>query len=279
MPNLRILYENATDAVDASLGASTSASLLSPSNLRNDLKTKVHRSVGPTVTYTLTWVNPRVLNMVALMFTNLTSTAKMRARVFTEATDLNPVYDSGLLLACASAPLGTWAWGSQPLGVNAFRFGGASHGRIYFTATMGKKLVIDVDDSFNPSQYVEAARLLCGQYWTPETNADYGMETSYEFGTEHTLSDAGDLRTERRPIRRGIAFDLNWLRDNGDQLKVHEILMSNAMVKPIFISLFPENLDTTLEQRHQLYAKLDGDTSMSHPVFGTFAVPLRLREI
>lgn len=279
MPNLRILYENQLDAADASLSASTSASSLVANNLRSDLKTKIHRSINKTVTYTMTWLNPRLFNMAALMFTNLSSTATMRARLYTEATDLEPIYDTGAKLACASQPLGMWAWGSHPLGVNAFRFGGASHGRIYFTDTMAKKLVLDVDDELGATSYIEASRLLCGQYWSPETNADYGMEGIYEFNTEHELSDAGDLRTERRPIRRGLAINLNWLKESGDQLMLHEILMSNAMVRPIFISLFPESTDPALEQRHQMYCKLDGDTRMSHPSYGVFAVPMNLREI
>lgn len=279
MANLRILYENQLDASDATLSASTSASSLVANNLRSDLKTKVHRSTGNTVTYTMTWLNPRLFNMAALIFTNLSSTATMRARVYSEATDLTHVYDSGPKLACAYQPLGMWAWGNQPLGVNAFRFGGASHGRIYFPDVIGKKLVIDVEDSYGQSQYIEASRLLCGQYWSPETNPEYGMETRYEFGTEHELSDAGDLRTERRPIRRGLSFNLSWLKNEGDQLMFHEIMMSNGMYRPIFISMFPESDDPALEQRNQMYCKLEGDTSMSHPSFGVFALPLTLREI
>jgi hypothetical protein len=253
--------------------------LLVPSNLRSDLKTKVHRSTGPTVTYTITWLNARVFNMVAFMFTNLTSGAKARVRLYANIEDITPTFDSGYQDACANIPLGMWAWGGQPLGVNAFRFGGASHGRAYFDDMLAKKIVVDLDDPYNTNGYLEVSRLLCGQYWSPETNADYGMEAKYEFGTEHELSDAGDLRTERRPIRRGIAFQLSWLKDPADQIKMHEILMSNAMARPIFLSMFPEDVDTGLEQRHQLYCKLDGDIGMSHPSYGVFAMPLNLREI
>ena len=277
MPNLRVLYENQAKRA-ATISASTVAGALVPTNLLNDIKTSVHRSTATLVVYTLTWTKAVPLNTVALAFTNLTAGATMRTRIYSEVADLLPLKDSGIVSACAYAPLGQFGWGLTPLGVNAFRFGGYSYGRLYFPAAAGKKLVIEVVDTDNTAGYIEAGCLIAGAYWEAEINPDFGAELQALYGAQHEESEAGDLRTERRPKRRGLNMNLGWLKSPVDQLHMHEIMMQ-GMETPLFVSLFPENSNPVLEQRYQMYAKLEGDVGMAHPRFGQFSTPLSLLEI
>jgi hypothetical protein len=277
MANIRILYENQAKRAN-SLTASSEAGSNVAANLLDDIKTTIHRSTGTSATYALTWSAPVAFNMVALAFTNWTSMATIRARVYTLETDPNPAVDSGVVNACAYAPLGQFTWGLQPLGVNAFRFGGGSYGRVYFPSTSGRKLVIDIDDATNPAGFIEQGCLITGHYWEPECNPAWGAEIGMKYSGQHEESDAGDIRTERRAKRRVLDLQMDWIKTPTDQLAMHEIMMQ-GLDAPLFISLFPEDANPVLEQRYQMYCKLKGDTSMAHPKYGLFAVPLSVLEI
>lgn len=277
MANLRILYENQAKRAN-SLTPSSEAGSNVAANLLNDIKTSIHRSTSTSLTLALTWSAPVALNMVALAFTNWTSSATIRARVYTMETDPAPATDSGVVSACAYAPLGQFSWGVQPLGVNAFRFGGGAYGRVYFPATSGRKLVIDIADVSNPAGYIEQACLITGQYWEPECNPAWGAGIGVRYGSKHEESESGDLRTERRFKRRTMDMQLDWIKTPADQLAMYEVMMQ-GLDMPLFVSLFPEDANPVLEQRHQLYCKLEGDTEMTHPKYGLFAAPLSVLEI
>jgi hypothetical protein len=281
MPNLRILYDNAADDC-SSIAADTTSGTLVAANLLTDIKTEVHRSTSTTVRYTLEWASLQTLNMVALPFCNLTSTATIRARLYTNTSDVvgsaTPAVDSGSVLACAYATLGTWAWGAAPLGVNAFSYGGATYGRAYFTAAQGRKLVVDVVDVDNTAGYIDAARMVTGYYWTPEKNAAYGPSIAPKSNTQPRRTDAGDLRTERRPQHRVLKLDLQYIDNEEDRATVYDLLVGNGMTRPVFVSLFPADANPRLEQAHQVYGKLS-DSEMSAPRFAMFAAPLEIEEI
>lgn len=281
MPNLRILYDNVADEASSLTADSTSGTLVA-ANMLTDIKSEVHRSVGTSVRYTLEWTGVQTLNAVVLPFCNLTSTATVQARVYTNTADVvgtaTPAVDSGAVLACAYAPLGSWGWGAAVLGVNAFSYGGASYGRVYFTATQGKKLVIDIVDTNNTAGYIESARIVTGAYWSPAINPAHGSSISPKSNTTHKRTDAGDLRTERRPTSRSLRFDLSVITDEADRATVYDILVGNGMSRPVFVSLFPADAEPRLEQSHQIYGKLN-DSALSHPSYGIFAAPLEFEEI
>jgi hypothetical protein len=274
---LRILYDNKADTASV-LTASTTSGALAASNLLTDYKTEVHRATATSVTYTLNWAAPVVVNAAILAFTNFTSTATMRARAYTNIADGSPATDSGTVLACAYQPFGLWDWGMLPLGVNAFSYGGFAYGRVYLPATSCQKLVIDVVDVDNTAAYVEAARLITGAYWEPGINPDFGPSIAPKSNTKHQRTDAGDLRTERRPVSRSLKLNLGMIAAGADRARVYDILRGNGMTKPVFLSLFPENAEPALEQAHQLWGKLN-DSVVSHPTYGIFAAPLEIEEI
>lgn len=276
--NIRILYSNAADT-SSSLTASTTSGALAASNLLTDRKSAVHRATGKTVQYDARWAAAQNINMVCLAFTNFSSAATMRVRGYTNVGDAVPVLDTGANLCCAYQPFGLWDWGSVPLGVNAFSYGGFAYARSYFTAGTFKQLLIDIDDSISPLSYVEAARLITGMYWSPATNAVWGAKITPESNTEHFRSEAGDLRTERRPVSRSLAVDLSQITTETDRQRVYDILRYNGMTRPIFVSLYPEDASPALEQSGQLYGKLKSDPGISHPMYGMFASSPEIEEV
>lgn len=277
MPNLRILHDNAANRV-SSLSASTTSGSLAAANLLTDRKAEVHRATATSVTYTATWASPELMSMVALAFTNYTSTATIRVRAYTLAADASPAVDTGAVLACGYSPLGLWPWGTVPLGVNAFSYGGGTYGRAYFTAGAYEKLVIDIVDVDQPLSYVEAARLIVGAYWAPEYNPGYGATARVNDTTANSRSQSGDLRSDVGTVSRSLPVDLERIVPT-DRARLWNILRGSAKSGPVFISLFPEDDDPELEQAHQLYGKLASDLAISHPMFGNFSAPLEVEEM
>jgi hypothetical protein len=276
--NIRIMYENLADTASSLIASSTAGSLVA-SNLLSDIRTRVHRSTATTVSYTLQWPVAKIVNMAAVAFTNLTSTATMRVRCYTEPTDSIPVLDTGNVLACGYVPLGLFGWGAQPIGVNAFRYVGGAYGRVYFALTSCKMMVVTLDDPTNSMGYIEASRLITGSYWEPDSNPGWGLELKAHYDSEHEISEAGDVRTERRAIRRGLEMELSWIKSEIDQQRFYELMIGTGKNRPIFVSLFPMAANPALEQRFQMYAKLLGDLSLSHPKFGLFTAPVSMMEI
>ncbi len=275
----RILYNNVADDY-ATIAASSEASGSTPAtNLVTEYKSEVWRATGKTSeTLTLTWAAAQNFSMAALVFANLSPTATVKVEVFTLSGDSVPVLDTGDVAACAYMPLGTYTWGALPLGVNAFSYGGYTYARVYFASTSGKKVRLTIKDPSNTAAYVEAARIVLGDYWSPAVNPGWGAGLDFDYGTKHRRTDAGDLRTELRPISRSLKLQFDWLTSEEDRARFYEILVGNGMSRPLFVSLFPEDVNPAREQSYQIYGKLGNNSGMSHPRYGVFAAPLVLDE-
>lgn len=277
MPNFRIIYDNKADR--ATLTTSSTAGTLVASNLLTEIKSQVWRSTSTTASITATWAAGYLVGGVWLPFTNLTSAATIRVRVYTEVADVSPAFDSGTVFACPALALGLWGWGSTPLGVNAYSYGGGTYGGVWLsTPTTGKKVVIDLVDSSNTSGYVEAGRLVVGSYWEGSKGADYGASLSAVDTSKQLRNDAGDLMTDRGTVHRHEAIPLTTLSPT-ERTTLWNMLVGNGMFRPVFFSLYPENADTGLEQSHMLYGKMTDSPAVSVPAFREYATTINLEEM
>ena len=158
MPNLRILYDNATDRA-ASLTASTTSGTLVAANMKNDIKSSVHRSTGTSVTYTLTWTAAQTLGAVVLPVTNLSSSATIRIRCYSDTNGTALVRDTGVQSASSSYNV-TELFGT--LSVNTFNFGGYTKVAVWIPDTNARRLVIDLVDTSNPAGFIDCSRIVAG---------------------------------------------------------------------------------------------------------------------
>lgn len=276
MTNLRIIHHNAAD--QAAITASSQAANLTVANLLTDIKSDVWRASGPVATLTAIFPSAALIGAVALPFCNLSSAATLRVRAYTLASDTTPVVDTGSVQACAHRALGAWDWGLEPLGVNAFSYGGGAYGRTWFAPQWVEKLVIDIDDSLNPAGYIEASRLVAGMYWSPQNNADYGASLTADDASQQYRNEGGDLLTNVGPRSRKLALVLSSMSPP-DRSKLMAILRGNGKSRPVFISLFPESDDPLLEQDHQLYGKLPEAVSVATPYFERYSTSITVEEI
>ena len=284
MPNLRIIYDNAADR--AVLTASSQAGALGPANLQRDSKNAVLRSASTLQQITATWPIAETLSCVALTPTNLTSGAFIRVRVWSTPGAGVPVFDSGFNYACAPAPLGTFPLGVLPLGHNAYQWGGVNTWArgggaaavLWFPRVRGRQMLIDIVDAQNPQAYVEAGRLIVGDYWDPEYNADYGAALQVQDSSERYRTGAGSLKTQRGTVSSKLSLQLSHL-GAADRARFMRILRENGAARPLLVSLFPEHADPLLEQDHMVYGLPTNLGAVSTPYYETYAVPLEIEGI
>ncbi|MGF7130528.1 hypothetical protein P3T40_002003 [Paraburkholderia sp. EB58] len=275
MPNLRVVHDNAADR--GTLAASSTAGALAAANLRTQMKAQVWRATGTSATLTLTWALPEQIACVVLPFCNLTSTATMRVRGYTLAADVDPAFDTGVRPACPYSALDLFGWGTQPLGCNAFAFGGGTYAVAWFENAAVERLVIDIADPDNSTGYVEASRLVAGPYWSPQKNVDWSPKLTVEDSTTNTRNDAGDLITDRGTRYRTLAVSLSWLPP-ADRDQLMAILRGSGFAQPVFVSLFPESDDPMQEQLYQIWGKLSDLGALVHNYVANYTGTITIQE-
>ncbi len=276
MNNFRIIYDNKADI--ATLAASSTAGGLVVANMLTDLKSDVWRSTSTTASITLTWASACIIGGVALPFTNLSSAATIRVRGYTNAGDPTPVFDTGTILACPPLALTLWGWGTLPLGVNAFTYGGAAYGDAWTPITSVKQVVIDLDDTTNPAGYIEVGRLVAGSYWEGSKGADYGAGSTPVDTSTQLRNDAGDLMTDRGTMHKKQTVPLTTLSPTERQT-LWNILIGNGLFRPVYLSMYPDSADTGLEQSGMLYGKLVNSPAVTTPAFREYATSLEIEEV
>lgn len=272
---MRIIYDNAIDR--ATLTASSTAGVLVASRMQNDEKAEVWRSTGTAATLTAIWSAGERIEGLGGAFMNASSGQTWRVRLYTLPTDTTPVLDQTFYMV-PGPPLGVWAWGPTPLGVNSFAFGGGITGAAWPASTVARKMVIDITDTSNAAGYVEIGKLFAGRYWQPEETADRGAPLSLPAAVTQTRSDSGSLRRDLGPSYRKLSVSLSWLSP-ADRERLFEIASNNGLARSLFVSLYPQDTDTVLEQAHQIWGCLVATPQMSAPNYLRYATSLDFEEI
>lgn len=278
MANLRIVHNNAVPRA-LSLAATTTAGSLAISNIQSDLKSDIWRSTAATTQdITITWTNAEVVKMCAVAFASLTASATMRVRGYTNAGDAigSPLFDSGTI-ACFAADQYEWGINST-LSSNLYGFGGGKSGALYFTGGSVKKLIVSITDTTNPNGYIELAKIICGDYWEPSINCQYGVSLQSNETTKHERDDAGNLRVDRGPKWKTLSVDCEYM-PTADRDILWRIMYGNGMTKPVFFSLSPGSSDINEEAMYEIYGKLTRTSAMKYQFYNQFNQTIEIEEI
>ncbi len=98
MPNARLMTDNLADRM--TLTAATESGLHLVGNLIKSKKSKVYRATATTVVITGVLAVAEAAAMVALPFCNLSPTATIRVRLYSDSAGVTLVRDTGVVLAC-----------------------------------------------------------------------------------------------------------------------------------------------------------------------------------
>ena len=251
MSNLKIIFDNSADL--ATITASSTSGSLAASNMKSDIKSRVHRSTGLSVTYTVTWASDVSIGGVALPATNVSGACTLRVRLYNAANTV--IADSGTKYAAPGLNLGMWNW-SQPLNANTFAYGGVAKVCHFFPAHYSaRKCVIDlVDTAANLAGYIDCSRIVAGAYWSPSINADWGASVNIVDTSLNKRSEAGDLINDRGILHDTLNFNLSWLTET-DLAQMMLLMRRAGTARNIFISLLPEDDSSVAEQDFMIYGK------------------------
>lgn len=251
MPNLRIIYDNAADRAKAITATTTSGGLVA-TNLLNDTKSLTHRSTGTSVSYVVTWDTGQIISAVVLPCSNLSQTATIRVRLFSDEAGTTLIRDSGTV-AASNAGNVTSQFGL--LNVNTFAFGGFTKTSVWLTKTSNvRRCTIDLVDTANPAGFIECSRLVIGNYWSPKYNFEPGVTYETVDTSEIKRAENGDLRVDQKFIYEKLAFNFSLLPES-DLVELNKIIKQVGITKNILVSLVPEYDTKSIEDVYLIYGK------------------------
>lgn len=268
---MRIVYNNAADR--GTLTASSTA--ITAQNLLTEDKSEVYRSASgvTTMSFTITWASTETAGFVGLPFCNLSPTATMQVRCYSD-TGTTLVYNTMPQL-CAQGAAPQLFGLSAAQSSSAYAYGGGVCAGLWIPATNVRKLVIDIVDTANLQGYIEAARLVIGNYFTTKYGAEYGAEISMEDNSVNTRSDSGSLKSDIGCRYKKLTLSLPVLTPE-DRAALWKLVSYCGIVAPVFVSVFPENEDKDLEQAYSVYGKFSSVSVMSASSYEIYSAPLEV---
>lgn len=256
MANLRIIASNA--ARRATLSASSTAGLLAVANLVGSRKSDVWQATSTTAAISGVVSAAEVAAGVALLG-NFSPTATIRVRLFSDEAGTSQVLDTGTVLACPAPAVELEGWPAAKA-ASAYAHGGGAYARIWFASTSWRKFVIDLVDTSNLQGYIEASKLVIGQYWSPADNPSSASATNVD-ATEHFRTAAGDLVSRASTIHKKMPIELQYM--SPAERATLEKILRGSRAYPVFFSLYPENADLELERDNAFIGKRMTDSEMA----------------
>ena len=242
MANAIIAYQNRIDESTFDSYGSWEASL-PLANIKNRILSKVARSTSDAnsdtrIRFSLT--KARIVGTVAIVNHNLSTNATWRYRVYSDSGYSTLTYDSGLLDAWPTMPVGYYEWEDDGF----WDMRPPEEDRVLFTATsihvptttvVDQYYQIEFFDSANPDGYVELGRIFVGKKYQPTTNMELGASVGYESRTVIEEAISGTEYFDRRNSFRIARFNLNML-DSADSFLISDLMkISDTDAEVVFI--------------------------------------------
>lgn len=274
--NLRIIYNNIADTANT-LTSSSSVANYEITNTRRDTKGSVWRSANTitTANINLSWNTAQTISAVILPYTNLTATATIRIRLYSDTAYATQIYDSGTVTA-VPAVLPNYYTSS---GNYRYAFGGGSCARKYIPQTSGcRGMRIDIADTANTDTYLEVSRIIVGTYWSPKHNTEFGLSVGITDSSSRSRTQTGNLITDIGTSNKTMSFNLSYMT-KADRDTLFSIISSIGTKKSLYISLFPEDEDPANEQIHQIYGRLSDLATIVNPMYSIYASSINIEEV
>lgn len=276
MGNLRVVADNAAER--CTIATSTTAGLLAAANLLTYDKSVVARATGTSWTISGTTTVTEFASCFFLLFCNLSPTATIRVRLYSDTAGTALVLDTNTLqpgaLACPAPARVPRGW-TAAQAASAYANGGGGHAGIYFAQTGFKKYVVDIVDTANAQGYAEGAISWIGTYWSPANNAVAAPMQPVD-STVLNSTDAGGEFADAGYIRRKLSVDLAAMPP-ADRTVLTNFLM-NSRAYPIIIDMYPDTADLSLRRDHLLIGRRQDDSEISAQ-YSRYGTKLTLLEI
>lgn len=275
-----MIFPNVADA--ATLTASPAALAALPvSNLQKQTRGELWRSnatienqhiLGDLAGY-------QTVSALALVRHNLTSTASYRLRLYDGAGQSGTtLYDSGTVtLGGSLLGWGSFDWGTDPWGTDNLEDWPVPYLVAWFDPVLALSFDLELDDSANADGYLQAARLVLGNYFEPEKNMSYGLAMSWQEQSRQVRTEGGTLRTDERQAYRRFSFSLDWLTP-AERATLLDKLRRAGLRNDLFLSCFPADTDADRERDYAGLVKLTEAPAMNASLPAVYRTSLVFEE-
>lgn len=271
----KFIFKNAARL--AVIVASSTALGTTTASMLTDIKQEVHRSVGTTVSYALTFAAAQMVGGAHLPWTNLSPTATIRVRCYSDAAGTTLIKDTGVILACPAAMIDLYGW-TPAQAASAYAYGGGAHARAWFDNVSARRVVVDVVDTGNLQGYVECGRIFLGPQWSPVETADYGAPVTQEDASTSYRDDGSNLRSRKSFKSKKASIELSHLTP-ADRATVEAARAAVGTSEPFIFSLYPGIADYELERFNQALYKFMSSAALNTPGFEQYATTFDMETV
>lgn len=238
--HLCLIYPNAVD--DAVLTATPAAEAELPvTNLQNARRAKTWRSTSLADQAIKGNFNEvKTISAMAFPRHNLSGNASIRYRLWNGINQGGSLlYDSGVVLQGDDLGWGEFGWGEQLWGGSTI-FGSWSYAfaSLWFDEyTTAQSFQLDVSDPANNAGWLEASRLITGQYFETSEPTDRALTLTWEDDSRRQRSAGGSRGGERRQTYRRWDLKLSVLSE-ADRAALMDICVHAGLGADMFVSFY-----------------------------------------
>ena len=271
--NVRIVYENRAD--EAVLTATSEA--LAVANLQDMQPQIVWRSTSTAnQTITIPLVSSRSINCVALMNHNLSGSATIRVQGASDAGFSTILFDTTYDALDPAFGWGEFPWGMVGWGGYSEEGWQYQFSVFWITLTIARYWRIIISDATNAAGYLQAGRIVLGQYWTPQANMEWGYTLDWTDPSDIKRTRGSSWRSDNKAPYRQVKMSFRWL-DVNEAGSVLDMKRLNGRRTDMLVSSYPEE-GTTRERRNTLLGVMSQWTPSSHNFVDYNSVSMTIEE-
>lgn len=242
---MRIIYDNAIDRA-TTITASSTATGFSASNLRNNLKSSVHRSTSSSVTYTATWSTGETISGIALPATNLLAGDTIGISLNGGVTTTVQACGNRTVLLLDGTTTPTY---------QHFGFGGATKTSFWYeTPQTGITSLAITLTRVGRSTAIDCSKIVCGNYWQSSRMPSNGILLGSDDNSEITATRTGNLYIDRRYLTETMSFSLQYI-DDTDRQNLLNIFRTWGTSGFVYVCVFPDNANPEITQSYSIYGR------------------------
>lgn len=163
---------------------------------------------------------------------------------------------------------------------SAYAYGGGNYAVVWLSnAISAYGVKIDITDADNSQGYIEASRLVIGNYWSPTYNAAYGNSQYIVVdSSKNVRTDGGDLITDNGTRSKKLTLNLSNM-PAADRTTFTNIIRGSGMSYPMFISVSPSDADADKEKDFQIYGKLSTMSAIVLSDYNIYNSTIEIEEV
>lgn len=274
MANLGLAYVNR--AIGATVSGGSWQSALPASNVATRVLAAVARSTNALTSSTKLQLDlgaARTLRAFALVNHNLSTAATWTIKLGTT---------SGASDVYSGSAANVWRLTAMDATVAALGVDDATYQRNDYAAVQvlaqsysARHLTIEIADTGNADGYVQLGMVFAAGVWSPQVNAEYGLQDGHVDLSSSTAAESGAEWDTARRRRRRVKFLLSRLTQaEGDV--VHEMQRVLGTVDDVLY--IPDLADAAAQQRYGFVGRLQEMSTLEYPTYAIRAKGFQILE-